>query len=149
LHASLIAGGQELSSYPAECRLQFERRLLPGETEAAARAEIESALASLRGRDPEFAASLRPLGARPAYEISPDAPLARAVAAAMRPELGDVRAAGMAPWTDTALLAAAGVPGVVFGPAGRGLHGKEEYVELASVESCARVLARLIAAVCG
>jgi len=149
LHASLIAGGQELSSYPAECRLQFERRLLPGETEAAARAEIESALASLRGRDPEFAASLRPLGARPAYEISPDAPLARAVAAAMRPELGDVHAAGMAPWTDTALLAAAGVPGVVFGPAGRGLHGKEEYVELASVESCARVLARLIAAVCG
>jgi acetylornithine deacetylase len=30
LHASQIAGGQELSSYPAECRLQLERRTLPG-----------------------------------------------------------------------------------------------------------------------
>jgi len=60
-----------------------------------------------------------------------------------------VRLAGMAPWTDTALLAEAGIPGVVFGPAGRGLHGREEYVELASVEICARVLAELTAAVCG
>src|SRR5207249_12051390 len=40
-----------------------------------------------------------------------------------------VRLAGMAPWTDTALLAEKGIPGVVFGPSGRGLHGREEYVE--------------------
>ncbi len=148
LHASLIAGGQELSSYPAECHLQYERRLLPGETEQSAREELERCLAELRAGDPEFAASVRPLGARPAYEISPEAPIARAVAAAIRAVTGNVCLAGMAPWTDTALLAAAGIPGVVFGPAGRGLHGREEYVELASVEICARVLAELIAAVC-
>ena len=31
LHASLIAGGQELSSYPDRCTLRMERRTIPGE----------------------------------------------------------------------------------------------------------------------
>ena len=148
LHASLITGGQELSSYPTECKLQYERRLLPGESEQSAREELDRCLAELRAADPEFSASVRPLGARPAYEISPDAPIARAAAAAIRSVTGGVRLAGMAPWTDTALLSAAGIPGIVLGPTGRGLHGREEYVELRSVETCARVLAELIAAVC-
>ncbi|HVA17822.1 MAG TPA: M20/M25/M40 family metallo-hydrolase, partial [Candidatus Dormibacteraeota bacterium] len=55
---------------------------------------------------------------------------------------------GMAAWTDTALLAAAGIPGVVFGPAGRGLHGAEEYVELDSVTQCAAALRELILEFC-
>ena len=32
VHASVIEGGQEYSSYPAACRLQGERRTMPGET---------------------------------------------------------------------------------------------------------------------
>src|SRR5204863_8177105 len=32
LHASLIEGGQEFSSYPARCLLTGERRTIPGET---------------------------------------------------------------------------------------------------------------------
>ena len=31
VHASLIKGGQELSSYPAECSVALERRTIPGE----------------------------------------------------------------------------------------------------------------------
>ena len=31
VHASLIAGGEELSTYPARCVLSLERRTLPGE----------------------------------------------------------------------------------------------------------------------
>src|SRR5437588_436100 len=34
LHASIITGGQEYSSYPERCVLQAERRTLPGETVA-------------------------------------------------------------------------------------------------------------------
>ena len=45
LHASLITGGQELSSYPASCRLDVERRTIPGETRRrAAEAEIRAAI---------------------------------------------------------------------------------------------------------
>ena len=144
LHASLISGGQELSSYPAECRLQLERRMLPRESEAAVRQELEDLLQIIRAGQPEFSAGLHSLGSRPGYEIAPDAPFVKMVSQAIACAGAEVRLAGMAPWTDTALLAQAGIPGVVFGPAGRGLHGREEYVELRSVEVCAQVLTELI-----
>jgi acetylornithine deacetylase len=148
LHASLIRGGQELSSYPAECRLQIERRTLPGESEAAIEAELRGMLEGLQARDPEFRATLRRMTSRAPYEIAPDAPIAAAVAEAIREVTGGVALAGMSAWTDTALLATAGIPGVVFGPKGRGLHGADEYVELESVYACAEVLYRLIQRLC-
>ncbi len=46
---------------------------------------------------------------------------------------------GLGFWTDAALLAEAGIPAVVFGPVGGGLHGAVEWVDLASVEACARI----------
>ncbi len=87
-------------------------------------------------------------GARPSYEISRDSPIVRAAGSAIAQVTGSVNLSGMAAWTDTALLAAAGIPGVVFGPSGRGLHGSEEYVELDSVTACAEVLRRLILSSC-
>lgn len=148
LHASLIRGGQELSSYPAECSLELERRTLPSESEAGVEAEVRSLIEGLQQRDPEFRATARRLGARPPYEISPDAPVAKAAVEAVREVTGAAHVTGMTAWTDTALLAAAGIPGVVFGPRGRGLHGAEEYVELDSVTACAEVLYRLMARYC-
>lgn len=150
LHASLIEGGQELSSYPAECRLQIERRLLPGETEQSAEAELREMLAGLEKQDAEFRATLRGgLGARPAYEIREDAPLVRRARKIIAHVCGACELSGMAAWTDTALLAAAGIPGVVFGPTGRGLHGAEEYVEIESVVKCAEALHELTLEFCG
>ncbi len=148
LHASLISGGQELSSYPAECRLQLERRTLPGESEAQIEAELRGLLTGLQARDPEFRGTLRRLASRPPHEISQDAPIAAAAAEAIREVTGSVELSGMAAWTDTALLAEAGIPGVVFGPRGRGLHGAHEYVELQSVYACAEVLHQLILRLC-
>jgi len=149
LHASLIAGGQELSSYPAECRLQIERRMLPGETEQSTQAELREMLADLESHDAEFRATLRGgLGARPAYEIREDSPLVQRTQKIVAHACGACELSGMAAWTDTALLAAAGIPGVVFGPTGRGLHGAEEYVELDSVGQCADTLRELILEFC-
>ncbi|MGB6483200.1 MAG: ArgE/DapE family deacylase [Candidatus Acidiferrales bacterium] len=149
LHASLIEGGQELSSYPAECRLQLERRMLPGETGMSVEAEFRAMLAQLEKQDSEFRATLRAdLGSRPAYEIAEDSSLVKRASAAVRRVCGACELAGMAAWTDTALLAAAGIPGVVFGPTGRGLHGAEEYVEIESVGKCAAALRELILEFC-
>jgi len=149
LHASLIEGGQELSSYPAECRLQLERRMLPGETEQSAEAELRAMLAGLEKQDMEFRATLRGgLGARPAYEIREDSLLVQRTQKTIARVCGACELSSMAAWTDTALLAAAGIPGVVFGPAGRGLHGAEEYVELDSVAQCAAALHELILNCC-
>jgi acetylornithine deacetylase len=151
LHASLIRGGHELTSYPAECRLQLERRMLPEESAGEIEVELRGLVAGLSARDPEFRATVRGLGSRPAYEISRDAPIVQLVRDAIRKTIGPGAAehlVGMAAWTDTALLAAAGIPGVVFGPSGRGLHGKEEYVELDSVIQCSEVLLEAICSAC-
>jgi acetylornithine deacetylase len=49
----------------------------------------------------------------------------------------------MSYWTDAAILGGAGIPTVIFGPRGAGLHSTVEYVELASVDECAYTLAAL------
>lgn len=148
LHASLITGGQELSSYPAECRVQIERRTLPGETDAVLKVEINSLLEELRAADPEFHVSSSLIASRPPYSIDQEEPIVLASAEALRAVTGSAELFGMPVWTDTALLAAAGIPGVVFGPSGKGLHGANEYVELDSVTACAEVLRRLILRLC-
>ncbi len=61
LHASLIRGGQELSSYPAECRLELERRSLPRESAAKSKSNCAPSSPDLqratRNFAPRFAAS--------------------------------------------------------------------------------------------
>jgi acetylornithine deacetylase len=46
-------------------------------------------------------------------------------------------------WTDAAVLGGAGVPSVLFGPGGAGLHSAVEYVRAADVVACRDALAQL------
>ena len=69
LHASIIAGGRELSSYPDICRLQMERRTIPGESESAPEEEVRNCLERLRAEDATFESIARVGLARPPYEI--------------------------------------------------------------------------------
>jgi acetylornithine deacetylase len=48
--------------------------------------------------------------------------------------------AGVAFWMDAAVFAQAGIPTVNYGPTGEGAHAAVEWVDLASVVTCARVL---------
>ena len=43
-------------------------------------------------------------------------------------------------WTDAAILGGAGIPSLLFGPGGAGLHSVEEYVNIADVYTCRDVL---------
>ena len=43
-------------------------------------------------------------------------------------------------WTDAAILGDAGIPSLLFGPGGAGLHSVEEYVNIADVYTCRDVL---------
>jgi acetylornithine deacetylase len=137
LHCSLVEGGQELSSYPARCLLAGERRTLPGET----RADVERELAAaLDGCDAEVRVGV----ARDAYECDPGADVVRAVA-----RLAGCEPAGALFWTDAALLGAAGIPTVLFGPAGEGAHAEVEWVDLPSVVRVHDVLVEAARELCG
>jgi acetylornithine deacetylase len=143
LHASLIEGGRELSSYPDRCSLQIERRTIPGEPEGIAGREVERLLAGLRERDPEFSASSRTMFARAPYEIGAEHDLPRMMVDAARHCEAPAAIIGMSFWTDAAVLGAAGTPSVLFGPTGAGLHGLEEWVDVASVLTCRDALVAL------
>jgi len=143
LHASIINGGRELSSYPDRCVLQMERRTIPGESGEQVGRDVQEILESLARHDPEFQGTARVTFSRPPYELPRDHPLPGV--------LGDVLTAlghraervGMSFWTDAAVLGAAGIPTVLFGPGGAGLHGREEYVTVADVITCRDALAAL------
>ena len=128
VHASLIEGGIELSTYPDRCLLRAERRTIPGETAASVEEEARSLLGDLDGTaDVVFE--------RQPFEVGADEEIVRLV----RREAGAEDVIGVPFWADSALLAAAGIPTVVFGPIGEGAHAAVEWVDLASVARCVEV----------
>jgi acetylornithine deacetylase len=149
LHAAIIAGGRELSSYPDRCQLQMERRTIAGESGVTAEHEITEILDALRRDDPEFEADARLAFARPPYELSPSHALPVALEAAARSAGCSANLVGMSFWTDAAILAGAGLPSVLFGPGGAGLHSVEEYVSIDDVLACRDILASLALKWCG
>ena len=142
LHASTIVGGGELSTYPARCCLQMERRTLPGESLTTAEDELRAAVSELSAQDPQFEAEVRLLLARPPYAIGAEHGVTQQLAAAMRSASLEVRMEGLSYWTDAAVLGAAQIPTVLFGPRGQGLHSTSESVVIEDLEVCRQVLAR-------
>ncbi len=140
LHASVIAGGHELSSYPDRCHLQMERRTVPGEPPGVAGSEVDAILKRLRGEDPEFRGAAKVTFGRPPHEIASDHPLARAMQEAHRTAAPVI---GMSFWTDAAVLGGAGIPAILYGPTGAGLHSIEEWVDVQSVLTCRDALVTL------
>jgi len=143
LHASIIAGGSELSSYPDRCTLQVERRTLPGEPLNAAWLEARDILAQLERDDPEFEATARAIFSRQAYEIAPSHALPEMLRTAALSAGCASKVAGMTYWSDAAILGSAGIPTVLFGPGGAGLHSQEEHVRLDEVLLCRDALVAL------
>jgi acetylornithine deacetylase len=141
VHASLIEGGKELSTYPDRCVVKVERRTLPGETVR----DVEEELARIAGS----AATVETLFAREPLATAPDEPIVTELIEHAttildrRPEL-----IGVPFWTDAALLSAAGVPSVVFGPRGAGAHADVEWVDLDDLVRLAEILLATARAFC-
>src|SRR2546425_5411249 len=137
IHASLIEGGQEMSTYPAHCIAKLERRTVPGEDGATSLREIQA----LIGDEP---ATARAMLERPPAAVAASHPLARAVARAA----GDPVLTGVAYWMDMALLNAAGIPAVAYGPAGGGEHAGVGWIDIAAVEKWGEVYLRAAELLC-
>ncbi|HEX5829855.1 MAG TPA: ArgE/DapE family deacylase [Gemmatimonadaceae bacterium] len=145
LHASTIAGGVGWSTYPERCVLRVERRLLPGETGATALREMEDAIARARTRQPGLRAQAALLTTQGPSDVAVDAPVVRALSAALAEQGEPVQVEGLAAWTDAALLNEAGIPAVCFGPGDIALaHAAEEWVAIDEIERATAVLTRLV-----
>jgi acetylornithine deacetylase len=149
VHASIISGGEERSSYPASCSLEIERRTVPGETPEVVRAELQAIIDICASRDPNFQASLEIGLIRHAHECLEG----EAIVHILRHHAQDVTGlepwiAGAPYWTDCAILANAGIPSFLYGPSGDGAHAAIEWVDLESLEACVRVYLETIKEFC-
>jgi acetylornithine deacetylase len=149
VHASLIDGGQEFSSYPARCRLLAERRTIPGETAEHAERELRDIVARVGEGDPDFSAEVRAPISREPFGIDENAEVVQLVHRHAAAVLGaEPEIVGVPFWADSALLATAGIPTVVFGPLGEGLHSEVEWVDIASLERCVEIYSAVAAELC-
>lgn len=150
LHAGTVEGGTAWSVYPAHATLRYERRILPEDDDpleeldellerigyrvapaAAAEGEVE-----VDADRYEVRARRRVFERRP-HLVGEEEPVVRGLAEATRGATGSAgEIAGVSFWTDAGLLGEAGLPTVVYGPAGAGAHAVVEWV---SVSSCWRV----------
>jgi acetylornithine deacetylase len=145
LHASTIAGGLGISTYPEVCTLSIERRTVPGETVEMAINELATACARVREQRPEFDASVKLRTAQLPSDVAADAPIVTRVLTAMEREGVPPRIEGLSAWTDAALLNEAGIPTICFGPGDIGLaHAAEEFVPVVEIERATRVLGRIV-----
>jgi acetylornithine deacetylase len=150
VHASIIEGGSELSTYPASCRLQVERRLIPGEEREDVEAEMKALIESLMEADPKFNADYEITFYRGPMEIPPDEEICRVLREGSEKLLGKTpRYVGGTGWMDTQIIYSKGIPAVAHGPNGYGAHAQEEWVDLQSVYETAQIHWYAIKEFCG
>jgi acetylornithine deacetylase len=149
VHASIISGGEERSSYPATCSLEIERRTVPGETPEMVRAELQAIIDLCSSRDANFRASLEMGLIRQAHECLESEPIVQTLRHHAKVLTGlEPRIAGAPYWTDCAILAQAGIPSFLYGPSGDGAHAAIEWVDLESLETCVNVYLETIRDFC-
>jgi acetylornithine deacetylase len=142
LSVGVVAGGVAPNVVPAEAWLVMDRRVLPGESVAQLRAEIEAAL-SERGVERVSVESCT-LEKGP-LATPDDHPAVRACAAALAAAGLPAEPAAMAFATDAGIFAERGIPCVVVGPGSvEQAHTAREFVEIRQVEEMADFFVRLL-----
>ncbi|KAJ6785214.1 hypothetical protein PWT90_02948 [Aphanocladium album] len=148
-HASIIQGGEEVSSYPAKCTITLERRTVAGESPAAVERELRDILNQIAANVVGFKYDLRVTFSRPPFHMAEDAALTQLVRKyAKMVTLAEPKITGAPYWTDSALLLHAGIPTILFGPRGEGFHGKDEFVYSDSITQTAQILTHIAEEFC-
>ncbi|CAG8024213.1 unnamed protein product [Penicillium olsonii] len=150
LHCGLIKGGEEPSSYPAKCTVTVEFRTVPAQNEETIIQDMKELLSKIAESKPTFKyAEPRVTLSRPSQKLPFEHPLVQQ-AAAIATDVYDhpTHIDSMAIWCDAALLGAVGIPTIVIGPAGEGLHAKEEWVDVESIRETEQIFVRLISEFC-
>ena len=150
LHASEISGGSGWSTYPDRCSLTIERRTVPGESPDDAVREMESALARVSANVPGMQGTVRHVFSQWPSDVAVDAPIVAALSAAMAACGESIVMEGLSAWTDAALLNAAGIPAICYGPGDISLaHSATEWVVEDEITRATTVLERLARDWCG
>jgi acetylornithine deacetylase len=136
LMVTVARAGTAPFTVAAAADVVVERRTVPGEGPADALDEVRALVEPILARTPGLGADIALTIARDAWELD-ESGAAAEFAGLLRDALaatGWIAETRGAPyWMESALWQAAGVPTVVCGPAGGGLHAVDEWVDLAQL----------------
>jgi acetylornithine deacetylase len=143
LSVGRVEGGTSVNTVPDSCRVDIDRRLLPGEDYRGAVADFEAHLRREAPPDVAFECT-EPWLSSPALAADGSEELVRRLGAAIDAVVGRHEVTAVPFGTDASKLAAAGVPSVVFGPGDIArAHTCDEWVPLDEVGQAAEICYRL------
>ncbi|MFO7536371.1 MAG: M20 family metallopeptidase [Kiritimatiellia bacterium] len=142
----VIQGGTQVNIVPDRCRIEVDRRTLPGETAASVQAELEEILvAARRAADPRIVFSCQPTEDYPPLAEPAEGPLCRLAIEACRRTLGRGTLASAPFATDGGVFQSLGLPSIILGPGSiQQAHTQDEFIEIAAVRQAADVFETLI-----
>ena len=144
-HAGAIKSTDALSAYPAWCTVGLERRTLPGENGADFVHEIKDAIARVATRVPGLRADVTLGLVQQPNDVSGDHALVTGLLAATARHGPMAPVEGLSCWTDAALLTAAGIPAICYGPGDIAVaHAATEFVPVAEIATATDVLTSFI-----
>jgi acetylornithine deacetylase/succinyl-diaminopimelate desuccinylase-like protein len=138
VNVGAISGGTQANIVPDHCTITIDRRTLPGETEASVRRELKKFL-----RSKKLSAQIADKKLAPAEPLETDhaLPLVRQ----FLHSTGQTKPVGVHFFCDAAVLAAGGMPSVVFGPGDIAqAHTGDEWISLASLARGKNLLFRFL-----
>lgn len=138
INVGTIAGGTQPNVVPSRCAINIDRRTLPGETDASVRRELRE-LFQKHGLKVAFD-SLRKLPCL-AMETDIRRPVVREFLAGLR----QTQPLGVHYFCDAAVLAAAGIPSLVFGPGDiRQAHTADEWISCRELDRATAYLVKFL-----
>jgi acetylornithine deacetylase len=146
MSVGVIAGGTSVNTVPERCRIEIDRRLLPGEDPRRAPEDLRAFLERQPGIDFPIQSD-PPWLVKTALGSAGSEDLVARLGKAIDAVRGSHRVLGVPYGTDASTLADAGIPAVVFGPGDIAqAHTHDEWVDLAEVERAADILFRFVTA---
>jgi acetylornithine deacetylase ArgE len=143
LNVGRIDGGTSVNTVPDRCRIEIDRRLVPGEDAVSAREHFHNYLRQHVDPPLAYTFSSARLSAPPLNAIGSEALVAR-LGAAIDRVIGSHQVEAVPYGTDAAPLAEGGIPSVVFGPGDISrAHTCDEWLPLDELEQASEILYRL------
>ena len=144
VNVGTIRGGTGVTLVPDRCQVEFDRQVLPGEPIEDVAREVEQVFRSIR-QDHGIDVELVKTQQFNPWQIQPQHPVVVRLQRAAEKVIGRPPAfSALNGYCEVELLAAAGIPSVVFGPgADSAAHAPDERVAIREVVDAARVYALL------
>ncbi len=128
---NLIRGGTQINAIPAECEIQIDRRVVPGEDPSGVLPAVEKVLDGLRREDPRLKVVQDEPFVDPSLSASSNTRWAKVVSGILAGQGLPPTAIGAKYGTEASNLAQAGIEAVVLGPGSVAqAHTADEWVSI-------------------